>query len=100
MEQYARHQELVIWMRSTVVPTPSYDPVTKRWTVDVLRDGQKVTLHPYHIVLATGLISKPLVPSLPGQSEFQGDVYHGLKFKGGSMYAGQKAVVIGAGNTA
>ena len=99
MEQYALHQELVIWMRSRVIARPSYDPGSKRWTVDVLKDGQKVTVHPYHIVLATGTATKPFIPSLLGQSEFQGQVYHGLEYKGGSMYAGRKAVVVGAGNT-
>ncbi|GJJ11778.1 hypothetical protein Clacol_006016 [Clathrus columnatus] len=44
LEHYATNQELVIWHRSTILPGPVYDPVTKRWTVEVLRDGEKVVV--------------------------------------------------------
>ena len=100
MEQYAAHQDLVIWTNSTLLPTPLYDPASKRWTVHVLRDGERVTLRPHHIVMAIGSIGRPIVPQLPGRAEFKGEAFHGLEFNGGALYKGKKAIVVGAGNTA
>jgi hypothetical protein len=54
LEQYAISQDLVVWTNSHPVPTPSFDPATGKWTVVVSRNGSLVTIHPSHIVLATG----------------------------------------------
>ncbi|GJJ11780.1 hypothetical protein Clacol_006018 [Clathrus columnatus] len=99
LEQYAINQELVIWHRSTILPSPVYDPVSKRWTVEVLKDGEKITLHPYHIVLAIGLFGPCYVPDLPGVDLFQGDHCHAEQFKGAEYYVGKKVVVVGAAQT-
>ncbi|GJJ11779.1 hypothetical protein Clacol_006017 [Clathrus columnatus] len=100
LEHYATNQELVIWHRSTILPGPVYDPVTKRWTVEVLRDGEKVVLRPYHIVLAVGVFGPRFVPDLPGVNLFPGDHCHAEQFKGAHHYKGKKVVVVGAAQTA
>ncbi|GJJ11777.1 hypothetical protein Clacol_006015 [Clathrus columnatus] len=99
LEQYAINQELVIWHRSTILPGPVYNSVTKRWTVEVLKDGEKIILHPYHIVLAIGLFGPRYVPDLPGVDLFQGDHCHAEQFKGAEYYVGKKVVVVGAAQT-
>ena len=48
----------------------------RRWTVEVDRDGERLTLHPTQLVLATGMSGKPSVPTLPGQDVFRGDQHH------------------------
>lgn len=100
LEQYAINQELVIWNHSTILPNPIYDPTTKRWTIEVLRDGKKVTLRPYHIVLAVGMWGPRYVPDLPGADLFKGDRYHAEEFKGPEQYKGKKVIVVGAAQTA
>ena len=100
LEQYAQNQDLIIWNRSTVLPRPSYDSSTKRWTVNILRNGAKVTLHPYHIVLAIGSLGKPYVPLLPGREEFKGVALHATNFKGASPFSGKNTIVVGASQTA
>lgn len=100
LEQYATNQELVIWNRSTILPNPIYDPVTKRWTIEVDRDGKKITLHPYHIVLAVGMWGPRYMPDLPGANLFKGDHYHAEQFKGPEHYRGKKVIVVGAAQTA
>ncbi|KAF8516998.1 FAD/NAD(P)-binding domain-containing protein [Gautieria morchelliformis] len=96
LEQYAYNQDLVIWPRSTVLPTPSYDPHTRRWTVHVLRAGVPHTLHPFHLVLATGTLGAPCVPALPGAAFFRGVALHSSQFRGAAPFKGKHAVVVGA----
>lgn len=100
LEQYATNQELVIWHRSTILPNPVYDSVTKRWTIEVLKDGKKVILRPYHIVLAVGFFGPRYVPDLPGADLFKGDHYHAEEFKGPEHYRGKNVIVVGAAQTA
>ena len=72
----------------------------KRWTVEVDRDGERVTLRPAHLVLATGMSGKPSVPTLPGQELFRGDQHHSSHHPGPDRYVGKRAVVIGSNNSA
>ncbi|KAL0581089.1 hypothetical protein V5O48_000983 [Marasmius crinis-equi] len=102
LEQYAESQDLLYWTNSTPLPTPTYDFVTKKWTVDIKRNGEIVTVHPAHIVLATGTLGAPRVPSVisTGNHGFSGTVLHAINYQGGKNFAGKRVVVIGAGNTA
>lgn len=63
-------------------------------------EGKNVTVHPAHIIVATGTLGEPLIPSLPGRTEFKGSVLHGHHYQGGPPYAGQRVIVVGAANTA
>lgn len=50
--------------------------------------------------MATGTLGKPQMPPLPGKDRFKGNVLHGHYYQGGPPYAGQRVIVVGAGNTA
>lgn len=100
LEQYSVNQDLVIWHRSTMLPTPSYDPSTRRWTVEISKDGEKVTLRPYHIILAIGLHGKPYVPPLFNAELFNGPKFHATDYKGPEYFANKNVVVVGASQTA
>lgn len=99
LEQYAYNHDLVIWNRTTMLPTPSFHSLTRRWTVNILRDGVKVTLNPYHIVLAIGTLGKPWIPALPGRENFRGTSLHATDFKGTAPFVGKKTIVVGASQT-
>ncbi|EIN03561.1 FAD/NAD(P)-binding domain-containing protein [Punctularia strigosozonata HHB-11173 SS5] len=99
LEQYATSQDLVIWTDSEIVPTPSYDPGTKRWGVRVRRGDTEYLLHPIDIVIATGTLGDPLVPLISGQDTFVGDIMHSSRFPGGQVFTGRRVLVVGAGNT-
>ena len=64
------------------------------------RDGERVTLQPTQLVLATGMSGKPSVPTLPGQDVFRGDQHHSSAHPGRDGYVGKRAVVIGSNNSA
>ena len=99
LEFYTRVMEVPYWPRTTCL-SASFDESTQSWTVEVDRDGERITLHPKHLVLATGMSGKPAVPTLPGQDVFRGDQHHSSAHPGPDAYVGRKAVVVGSNNSA
>lgn len=54
------------------------------------------------LVVATGLTSKPFIPTFPGQSEFQGKLFHSinLKDRAKDIESAREVVVLGANKSA
>ncbi|KAF5369532.1 hypothetical protein D9758_002791 [Tetrapyrgos nigripes] len=102
LEIYSVAQDLVIWTRSQLLPTPKYDPLTKRWEVTINRAGTFVNLRPVHVVLATGTLGGPYIPPTPGLDLFTGTILHSSAFPGasGKAFDNKRVVVIGSGNSA
>jgi putative flavoprotein involved in K+ transport len=99
LEFYTRVMEVPYWPKTTCV-SAKFDAEVGRWTVEVDRDGERLTLHPTQLVLATGMSGKPNVPTLPGQDVFRGDQHHSSAHPGPDRYVGKKAVVVGSNNSA
>lgn len=98
-ESYASALELNVWTGTDFLGG-DYSDETGRWSVQVRRaDGAQQTLHPRHIVLATGMSGVPYVPDIPGREEFQGEIAHSAWHSGAQPWAGKKAVVVGTGNS-
>jgi putative flavoprotein involved in K+ transport len=99
LEFYTRIMEVPYWSSTTCV-SAKFDESDNKWTVEVDRAGERVTLRPTHLVLATGMSGKPNVPMLPGQELFRGDQHHSSAHPGPDRYVGKRAVVIGSNNSA
>ncbi len=99
LEFYTRVMEVPYWSKTTCL-SATFDEDSKTWTVDVDRDGERLTLRPTHLVLATGMSGKPSVPTLPGQELFRGDQHHSSAHPGPDRYVGKRAVVVGSNNSA
>ncbi|MFF0816057.1 NAD(P)-binding domain-containing protein [Rhodococcus sp. NPDC003318] len=99
LEMYTKVMEVPYWSK-TICTSASYDEKLGVWTVEVERDGEPITLRPKQLVLATGMSGKANVPSFPGMDRFRGDQHHSSRHPGPDAYAGKKAVVIGANNSA
>lgn len=99
LEQYAVAQDLVVWKNSQPVPTPIYDSKAKKWTVSINKNGEIVTIHPRHIVLATGTLGGPYTPTIEGQDLFKGQLLHSEAYSGGSQFSGKRVIVVGTGNS-
>lgn len=97
LEFYTRVMEVPYWPKTTCL-SASYDG--GRWTVELERAGERLTVRPTHLVLATGMSGKPNVPSLPGQDVFTGDQHHSSAHPGPEGYVDKHAVVIGSNNSA
>ncbi|KAK3313214.1 dimethylaniline monooxygenase (N-oxide forming) [Apodospora peruviana] len=113
-DAYAKLLELNVWTRSEITSS-SWDDAAKQWTVTIQRtttttkDGQQETttetrtLHPKHIIQATGHSGKKHLPALPGMDAFQGDLLcHSSDFPGAQQQQPdrkKRAVVVGACNS-
>ena len=99
LEFYTKVMEVPYWSKTTCL-SADYDEEQERWTVEIDRDGERLTLHPTQLVLATGMSGKPSIPTVPGQDIFAGDQHHSSQHPGPDAYAGKKVVVIGSNNSA
>jgi putative flavoprotein involved in K+ transport len=81
------------------VTRASFDPAAKRWTVELVRDGQPVTLRPTQLVFATGAYGPPKVIDLKGADKFKGEILHSSQYADGARYRGKNVVVIGAASS-
>jgi putative flavoprotein involved in K+ transport len=99
LEMYTKVMELNYW-GSTECKRAHYDDAKQEWRVEVVRNGEPMTLRPRQLVLATGSLGVPHMPSVPGMERFQGDLHHSSKHPGPDGYRGKKAVVIGSSTSA
>jgi len=98
-EAYVEAMELNFWT-GTEFEGGSYDENEGRWTVTLRRaDGSKRTMHPRHVVLATGVSGIPSVPEIAGLKDFAGKVMHSSQYDDGEHWKGKRAIVIGTGNS-
>lgn len=51
------------------------------------------------VVSATGTWSSPVIPALPGQSDFRGVLLHSATYDGPASFAGRRVIVVGGGNS-
>ncbi|MCL1479436.1 MAG: NAD(P)/FAD-dependent oxidoreductase [Marinobacter sp.] len=99
LEMYTKIMELNYWS-STECTAARYDEASKEWVVNVVRDGEKVTLRPQQLVLATGMSGIPNIPDIPGMDTFEGEQHHSSRHPGGDAFKGKKCVILGANNSA
>ncbi|KAI3320131.1 hypothetical protein HD806DRAFT_525075 [Xylariaceae sp. AK1471] len=106
LKSYAYMLELNVWTK-TELESSAWDDDKKQWTVVLKRrhnDGstETRTLHPKHIIQATGHSGKKNYPDFKGMENFKGDVLcHSSEFRGAKKTANaRKAVVIGSCNSA
>jgi cation diffusion facilitator CzcD-associated flavoprotein CzcO len=98
-EAYVEAMELNYWT-GTEFEGGSYDEKEGRWTVALrLADGTRRTMHPRHVVLATGVSGIPSLPDITGLNNFAGAVMHSSRYTDGEEWKGRKAIVIGTGNS-
>ncbi len=99
LEMYTKVMELNYWTR-TEARSAHYDEAEGNWVVEVVRDGQPVTLRPKHLVMATGVSGMPNLPDYPGMDRFRGTQHHSSRHPGGAGWAGKRCVVVGSNNSA
>ncbi|PFH62877.1 hypothetical protein XA68_11433 [Ophiocordyceps unilateralis] len=105
-EAYAILLELNVWMKTTI-KSCKWEEQRKGWSVTVSRvldDGstQTTSLHPRHIIQATGHSGQKYEPQIEGSESFKGDCFcHSSEFPGARKgTSGNKAVIIGCCNSA
>ncbi|MEE2852989.1 MAG: NAD(P)/FAD-dependent oxidoreductase [Actinomycetota bacterium] len=82
---------------NTTVEGAQWDDDAGEWRV-ALAGGE--TLRTRFLITATGFLSQPRMPDIPGIASFQGKVVHTTAWDHGYSYAGRRIAVIGTGASA
>ncbi|MBB3045433.1 NAD(P)-binding protein [Nocardioides sp. LMS-CY] len=79
-----------------------WDSATARWTVEIDRDGEPVTMTASFLWGCGGYYDydRGFAPDFPGLADFRGTVVHPQHWPDDLDYAGKRVVVIGSGATA
>ena len=80
-----------------VVDGARWDDEERHWIVN-LHDGETLTAR--YLLTATGFLSQPKMPDIPGIETFDGTVVHTTKWDDDLDLEGRRAAVIGTGATA
>jgi cation diffusion facilitator CzcD-associated flavoprotein CzcO len=75
----------------------TYDETTGSWTVE-LEGGE--TLEVDILICATGQLSRPKLPDVPGRDGFAGSQFHSAEWDHGVDLMGKRIVVVGGGASA
>lgn len=51
------------------------------------------------VVMATGIISEPVIPDIPGREDYQGRVLHSVEYRRPDPFVGRRVLVVGVGNS-
>jgi cation diffusion facilitator CzcD-associated flavoprotein CzcO len=81
---------------NTTVDSAQWDEVAQHWVV-TLTDGE--TLVARFLIAATGYLSQPRMPDIPGIDSFQGRIMHAARWDDSYSVAGKRAAVVGTGST-
>lgn len=98
-EAYVEAMELNFWT-GTEFAGGAYDEAKGHWTVTLRRaDGGTRTMHPRHVVMATGVSGIANIPDIPTLGDFKGALVHSSRYEDGENWTGKRAIVIGTGNS-
>jgi putative flavoprotein involved in K+ transport len=95
LADYTRHFRLRVSLAERVVAVSVAADVGPQWEVATAR--RKIRAHV--VVLATGHYTEPRVPAWEGIETFRGRFLHSSEYRTGSDFTGQRALVIGLGNS-
>lgn len=79
------------------VTAATYDDATSTWDV-VIADGQH--LKAQVLIMATGQLSRPKMPAVPGLNTFHGPSFHSAEWNHDVDLNGKKVAVVGSGASA
>ncbi|MGY8636380.1 NAD(P)/FAD-dependent oxidoreductase [Bradyrhizobium sp. 14AA] len=98
-EAYVDAMELNFWT-GTEFEGGAYDEAKRHWTVTLRRaDGSRRTMHPRHVIMATGVSGIANIPAIPTLDNFKGTLLHSSRYEDGENWTGKRAIVIGTGNS-
>jgi putative flavoprotein involved in K+ transport len=98
-EAYVESLELNFWTGTEFI-SGGYDETEGRWSVVLRRaHGSERTMHPRHVVMATGVSGIANLPEIAGLKKFAGTLVHSSRYDDGENWKSKKAIVIGTGNS-
>ncbi len=82
---------------NTTVEGARWDEEAQRWRV-TLADGEALSTR--YLITATGFLSQPQTPDIPGMTSFDGKLIHTTAWDDGCDFDGRRVGIIGTGATA
>jgi cation diffusion facilitator CzcD-associated flavoprotein CzcO len=92
LEGYARQFALPVETNRVVTRAHRNDG---RWRVETRSGPIEVDA----LVVATGIVSNPRIPTFAGQGTFRGRLLHSVDYRRPGEFAGQRVLVVGVGNS-
>jgi putative flavoprotein involved in K+ transport len=92
LERYASRHEAPVHRRCVVARV---ERTEDGWRVHTSRGPVAAEA----IVVATGIMSNPRVPSIPGRELFRGRVVHSVTYRRPGPFLGRRVLVVGVGNS-
>jgi putative flavoprotein involved in K+ transport len=106
-ERYPHRDDVVAYLReyatclgADIRTGHRVDTVTRDGDGFTVRAAGEIAVTAPIVVAATGGFSRPYRPALPGLDTFTGTVLHTSDYREPAPFAGQRVVVVGAGNSA
>ncbi|KAK5713072.1 hypothetical protein LTR15_011433 [Elasticomyces elasticus] len=102
LNDYCSHFDLWSKLRlGTSITRIERDDEASKWRLRTsTREGIEVTLTFDKLLIATGSHSVPVMPTLSGSEDFEGDILHSLTYKDPEKFRNKTVVVVGMANTA
>jgi cation diffusion facilitator CzcD-associated flavoprotein CzcO len=98
LEDCVRKHGLTEHLRfGTEVATAGFDEGSGRWRIRTT-EGEEIEADV--VVCATGQLSRPRLPSIPGLEEFEGPAFHSARWDHDVDLEGKRVAVVGTGATA
>lgn len=98
-EAYAESMELNFWTQ-TEFCGGTYDENKGRWSVKLNQQNRPTrTMHPRHIVMATGVSDIPNLPEISSLQNFGGKIIHSSEYKNAKDWRGSNVLIIGSGTS-
>src|SRR4051794_10782432 len=98
LEHCVRKYRLADHLRlGTEIARASFDEDTRRWRLETTA-GE--TVEADVVITATGQLSRPSIPSIPGLDSFQGTAFHSARWQQDHDLTGREVAVIGTGASA
>ncbi|GAA5032851.1 flavin-containing monooxygenase [Streptomyces siamensis] len=106
-DRYPTRDEVVDYLRAyarrltaDIHASTTVTSVTRRGDVWSVRAGDGREFTARVVIAASGDYGTPYLPDLPGRADFAGRVLHAADYRSPGMFAGQRVVVVGGGNSA
>jgi putative flavoprotein involved in K+ transport len=103
------HRDEVVDYLEQVAKNVDVDIHTRTRVDAIAPDGERsflvhtasgMTVRTDAVIAASGSFSRPLLPVLPGQDGFSGQLLHSASYRSPEGFAGWRVLVVGAGNSA
>ena len=99
-QRFVDQYDINVWL-STSAESATWNNEAKTWTVNIVREGRKMSIAARHVVFAIGAGGQtPKMPEYAHREDFNGITMHSASYKSSGAWSGKKGVVIGTASTA